>query len=218
MIKTVLYHGTADPREINEFWPNSHFGSKVASVDAVAAKWIDDEEVDGQQSLPEILTIDPNPCRRSIEVELTYDTESCLLTDEDWGNPNAVALSNLLRKIPGFEDSFTPIYEMMFKRNRELRSSEEISRANRAAALREYGIPIISSKLEARGIKLIKYRNIVEGKSEQGEYEHSYCVFDPKLIHVRNSFPIGDDDFCNGIRRLLEIKYPTKNFHIAPRS
>lgn len=209
----VLYHGTPYPAEIECFWPNSHFGSKQASMDSIGSKWVDEAMATKNGELPGSLTVDADPWRRVIEVELKYDVSQCLETDSDWGNPSTIALSDLLRKTPGFEQMFDPIWADLIDFKRRL--TYDMTREQRTAAIRSRGEPQVVAALEMKGIKVIKYRNVVEGKSIDGVYEYSYCVFDPSLLNIRKAAKVQDIELLGGIKRALKLKFPSRDFDVT---
>lgn len=215
MQSLVLYHGTSYPGGIKHFWPNSHFGSKSASIDAIASKWIDGAMAIHSE-LPRSLIVEADQSRRIIEVELIYDASQCLETEIDWGNPNTIALSNLLRKIPGFEELFNPIWDDLFAFKNRL--GYDVSREQRTAALRSRGEPLVAKALEEKGLKVIKYRNVVEGKSIDGDYEYSYCVFEPGLVNIRKAELVEDGDLIASIKRMLRTRYQNRDFDIRMKN
>ena len=208
MVKITLFHGTIHPEPINKFWPNSHFGSRLASIDAISTKWIDEEEKKG--GMPNLLTVAPDKNRRIIEVELQFNPLNCYLTDIDWGSPNVVGLCNMFADDPKLEATFRPIHQEISDFDRNLRMKnvrDEITRKKHMDALHTFGITKIMAALEPYEIKLIKYRNEIEGGLEGSEKEYSYCVLDTSLITINGEEPVSDVEFFPRITHMLKLRY-----------
>jgi hypothetical protein len=217
MVHVTLFHGTIHQEPIDKFWPNSHFGSRLASIDAISTKWIEEEVKKGM--LPDILIVAPDKNRRIIEAELQFNPINCYLAEIDWGSPTVLGLCVMFKDDPKFEATFRPIHRELFNLDRELKiknGEDEVAKKQSMDALHTLGIAKIMAALEPYEIKLIKYRNSIEGRLEGSEKEYSYCVLDTSLITINGEDPVSDIEFIPRIAHMLKVRYPERTFNIVP--
>ena len=160
MSKSSWYHGSLYD-DIESFKPFPHFGSRLAALHSIdhSKHYIHPSSLPREEMRPTLYKIQLDLSEIENVIEL-----------EDWGSPNAIALTNwLIKKYKGSNE---------LKDQQYLAELEELKRNRDEKEMDKRDFSDIQQWLLDKGIKVITYLNEHEGRNG----ERSICIVDRDLL------------------------------------